>query len=36
MVVRQQIRNSGYLQYNPVKIALDISPQSVAEMKKIF
>lgn len=34
MVVRQQIRSSGYLQYNPVKIAQDISPQSVAEIEE--
>ncbi len=34
MVVRQQIGSSGYLQYNPVKIAQDISPQSVAEIEE--
>ncbi len=34
MVVRQQIRSSGYLQYNPVKIAQDISPQSVAQIEE--
>jgi penicillin-binding protein 2 len=34
MVVRQRIRNSGYLQYNPVKIAQDISPQSVARIEE--
>ena len=34
MVVRQQIRSSGYLQYNPVKIAQDISPQSVAKIEE--
>ncbi|HZJ76108.1 MAG TPA: penicillin-binding transpeptidase domain-containing protein, partial [Oscillospiraceae bacterium] len=34
MVVRQQIRSSGYLQYNPVRIAQDISPQSVAEIEE--
>lgn len=34
MVFRQTIRNSGYLQYNPVKIAEDISPQSVAQIEE--
>ena len=34
MVVRQQIRSSGYLQYNPVKIAQDISPRSVSNIEE--
>lgn len=34
MVIRQQIRSSGYLQYNPVKVAQDISPQSVAQIEE--
>jgi len=34
MVIRQQIRSSGYLQYNPVKIAQDISPRSVAQIEE--
>lgn len=34
MVFRQRIRSSGYLQYNPVKIAQDISPQSVAQIEE--
>ncbi len=34
MVVRQKIKSSGYLQYNPVKIAQDISPRSVAGIEE--
>ncbi|HZK57713.1 MAG TPA: penicillin-binding transpeptidase domain-containing protein [Clostridia bacterium] len=34
MVVRQKIRSSGYLQYNPVKIAQDVSPRSVAAIEE--
>ncbi len=34
MVVREQIRSSSYLQYNPVNIAQDISPRSVAQIEE--
>jgi len=34
MVVRHQIRSSGYLQYNPVRIAQNISPRSVAQIEE--
>ncbi|ABW19302.1 penicillin-binding transpeptidase domain-containing protein [Alkaliphilus oremlandii] len=34
MVVREQIRSSSYLQYNPVKLAQDISPRAVAQIEE--
>lgn len=34
MVFRQHIRSGGYLQYNPIKIAQDISPTSVAQIEE--
>ena len=34
MVVREQLRKQGYLQYQPVRIAQDISNQSVTEIEE--
>ena len=34
MVVRDQLRRSGYLQYRPVKIAQDISEESVTQIEE--
>lgn len=34
MVIRDRLKRSGYLQYNPVKVAQDISPRSVAQIEE--
>ncbi len=34
MVVREQLRKQGYLQYQPVRVAQDISKQSVIEIEE--